>query len=47
MASSESVGPFQVTGAGPAYNSTTGRRVVLAVYSSAFGKQTQDYTYDN
>jgi hypothetical protein len=47
MAYSEIVGSFQVTGAGPAYNSTTGRRVVLVVYSNVFGRKTHDCTYDN
>jgi hypothetical protein len=47
MSSSESVGPFQVTGTGAAYSNTNGRRVVLAVYSNAFWKQTQDWAYDN
>jgi len=47
MAYSENVGPFQVTGGGTAYNSTTGRRVVLVVYSNAFGRKTHDCVYDN
>jgi len=48
MASSESVGLFQVNGTGTAYNSTTGRRAVLVVYGNAFTRQTHhDYTNDN
>ena len=47
MASSESLGPFEVTGSGTAYNSTTGRGVVLAVYSNVFGRKTHECTYDN
>jgi len=41
MASSESVGPFQITGARAAYNSTTGRRVVLVVHTNSFGSKTR------
>jgi hypothetical protein len=36
VASSEILGPFQVTGGGTAYYSTTGKKVVLAVYSNVF-----------
>jgi hypothetical protein len=47
MTSSDSVGPFQVTGTGTAYNGTIGRRVVLVVYSNAFRRKTPKFTYDN
>jgi hypothetical protein len=36
MAFSDIMGPSKVTGVGTAYSSTTGRNVMLAVYSHAF-----------
>jgi len=47
MACSESVGSFQVTGDGTAYNSTTGKGVVYVVYSNFLGRKTHKCTYDN
>jgi hypothetical protein len=47
MALSDSVGASQVTAAGTAYSSSTGRNFVLAIYCHAFSRQTHhNYTYN-